>query len=226
MTGATPVKRYMVDFVFLSEKGKRDNLEDFYGDYKGEFFVVADGLGGHPAGEVASKIGVEAAIEVYKDSKEKRSQEFLEELFRKINEEILENSRKHRERLGMATTMLVAALNNNSIVFANVGDCRAYLFSEDKLEQVTSDDRDEVGSLLRALGAYNKDVTPQITEKKRKSSDLVLMCSDGLHDFVSDEVIKKILASEASLEDKAKSLIETSLQSGSTDNVTVGLMKI
>ena len=216
----------MAEFVFLSEKGLRENNEDFYGNYKDEFFVVTDGLSGHAAGEVASKKGVETAKSVYKSSKDKNYKKLLEKIFIKANEAILKKTEKNREWFGMATTMLAAVINKNSIVFANVGDCRAYLLLGGAMTQVTSDDRDEVGFLLRALGAHNEDIKPQIVKKSVKPGDIALLCSDGLHDFVKDSVIEKILKSEASLDNKAKGLIDAALQFGSTDNITAGLIKL
>lgn len=216
----------MRKFVFLSEKGKRNNKEDYYGNYKDEFFLVADGLGGHPAGEIASKMAVGTAIETFKDLKKKGGEIDFSKIFKRADDEILNEAQKISERIGMATTLLVAALINNSIVFANVGDCRAYLFTGSKLEKVTTDDRDSVGHLLRALGAHNEDIEPQIVKKDVKKGNIAFLCSDGLHDFVKDEVIEKILRSEAGLEDKAKGLVEAALQFGSTDNVTVGLISV
>lgn len=217
----------MVEFVFKTEKGKRENNEDYYGNYKNELFVVADGLGGHVAGEVASKLGVEVVLAAFKNLQKSGAEVDFDLVFKKANDAILEGVQKNPDRAGMATTMLAAQIvNNNSMVFANVGDCRAYLLSGNKLEQVTSDDRDEVGFLLRALGAHNEDIQPRIIKKGIKPGEIALLCSDGLHDFVSDRVIEKILGSEASLESKAAGLIEAALQFGSTDNITVALIKI
>ena len=213
----------MIEFVFKSEKGLRENQEDFYGNYKDEFFVVADGLGGHAAGEVASKIAVETAISTYKTSRGKGTKKLLEKIGSQVNKAIIEDSRKNPERAGMGTTLVCAAVQSKKVFFGNVGDSRAYLFTDRKLKRKTEDDRDRAGFLIKALGV-DEDVKSHITAGSRKKGDLILLCTDGLTDFVSEAVIEKILASNANLKSKAKGLIEASLQFESTDNITVGLI--
>lgn len=212
----------MADFIFLTETGKRDNNEDSFGNYKKEFFLVCDGLGGRPAGEVASKIAVETALKEYGKIKGPKK---VEEIFQAANQEISQKVKENPNNLGMGSTMVAVILNNNSIVIANVGDCRAYLFSSDGLLKLTKDDRDPGGFLIRALGMIER-VKPKVKTQRVKKGDTLFLCSDGLHDFVSDQVIEKILNSQAGLQSKVKGLVEAALQFGSTDNITTGLIKI
>lgn len=215
----------MIEYVFLTNKGQREKNEDAYGNVSDEFFVIADGLGGRPAGEVASKIAVESAISVYKASEKENPQVLLKNIFRKANEEILYQANSQSEWLGMGTTVLCSLIKLNEIILANLGDCRAYIFSEGKLSLKTKDDRDDWGTLLEALG-MEEDINPRLSKVGVKKDDIILLCSDGLFDFVKDKPIEKILESNASLEDKARGLIDVALQFGSTDNITVGLIKI
>ena len=207
----------MAEFVFETEKGKRENQEDFYGNWQDEFFVVADGLGGHAAGEVASKIAVATAILIFKETKD------IKRVFEEVNQAVLRESQKNTQYTGMGTTMVALALQQNGVVFGNVGDSRGYILSGGKLSQITKDDRDEIGFLIRALG-IDKETKPRIIKESLKKGDVILLCTDGLTDFVSDKVIEKILLSDAGLKKKAEGLIEAAAQFGSTDNITVGLV--
>ena len=215
----------MMEFVFLSNKGKRENNEDAYANYKSEFFLVADGLGGRPAGEVAAKIAAETATSIYQFSKKEKPKRLLRNVFDRANNEILLRSKENKKWYGMGTTAVCVLISRNKLYFANVGDSRGYLFSDGKLTLKTQDDRDDWSSLLEALGA-DEEVKPHISIVKSGKNDVVLLCSDGLSDFVSDEIIEKILRSKVSLKNKAEGLVDAALQFGSTDNITAGLIKL
>ncbi len=212
----------MSEYIFLTETGKRDNNEDSFGNYKKEFFLVCDGLGGHPAGEVASKVAVDTALKEYGKLKGSKK---VEKIFQKANQEIFRKAKENPKNLGMGSTMVVVILNTNSIVIGNIGDCRAYLYASNSLRQITKDDRDLMGYLIKALGLDEK-VKPKVTVEGVKKGDLILLCSDGLFDFVKDKVIGEIMGSKADLKYKAKGLIGAALQFGSTDNITVGLIGV
>lgn len=208
-----------VDFYFSSEKGKRENNEDFYGNFKDKLFVVADGLGGHAAGEVASEISVQIAIEEIKDTKD------IEKVIKEANRKILSESERNDKYAGMATTFVCALVYPDEVVFGSVGDSRGYLFTQGNLKRITKDDRNSLGVLTEALG-IDEVVAPHIYKEEIKKGDTVLLCTDGLTDFVKEEVIEKILKSGKELGKIAKGLIEVSLQFGSTDNITVGLIRL
>lgn len=214
-----------MQYAFKSVQGKRGNLEDSYGNYKKELFIVADGVGGHPFGEVASKIAVETAISTYETSNIKSKKLLLQNMFTSSEQAIQDEGKNNPDHINMGTTMLTAIMTSKSVVFANLGDCRAYIYSAKELLKITDDDRDTAGDLIKALGVFNDSTIPKIIEKNLSSGDLVLLCSDGLHDFVSDKVITKILKSPASLEKIVNGLVEAALQFGSTDNITVSLIK-
>ena len=213
----------MVEFVFLTEKGKRENNEDFYGNVGDEFFVVADGVGGYAAGEIASKLAVEKALESFKKAKGEEVE--LEEIFKAANKEILQSAEKNPDWVGMGTTFVVAILQLNEVTIGNVGDSRAYIISDGTLRRVSKDDRDTAGFLTDFFGIGER-VRSHVSKTEVKKGDLILLCTDGLSDFVKENVVEKILASEANLKDKAKGLIDAALQFGSTDNVTVCLIRV
>lgn len=211
------------EFAFLTDKGKRENNEDFYGNVGDEFFVVADGVGGYAAGEIASKLAVEKALEFFRKLKGEEVE--LEEIFKAVNKGILQSAEKNPDWAGMGTTFVVAILQLNEVTIGNVGDSRAYIISDGTLRRVSKDDRDAAGFLTDFFGIGER-VRSHISKTEVKKGDLILLCTDGLSDFVKENVVEKILASEANLKDKAKGLIDAALQFGSTDNVTVCLIRV
>lgn len=216
----------MADFVFLSEKGKRENNEDAYGNATDELFVVADGLGGHVAGEVAARLAVNAAIKGYQDIKDTKDIEGeLEKIFKEANGVVYKEAQKDPKFSGMGTTLVGAVVHLNKLLVANVGDSRCYLFREGVVEQITTDHRVGTHYLTRSIG-HLPDVEAEIFERKLKKGDLILICTDGLTDVVKDDVMAKILATTKDLKAKAQGLVEAALQMGSTDNITVGLIII
>ena len=211
------------EFAFLTDKGKRENNEDFYGNVGDEFFVVADGVGGYAAGEIASKLAVEKALESFKKAKGEEVE--LEEIFKAANKEILQSAEKNPDWAGMGTTFVVAILQLNEVTIGNVGDSRAYIISDGILRRVSKDDRDTAGFLTDFFGIGER-VRSHVSKTEVKKGDLILLCTDGLSDFVKENVVEKILASEVNLKNKAQGLIDAALQFGSTDNITVSLIAV
>ena len=215
----------MTDFAFKSVKGKREKNEDYYGNVDEEFFLVADGLGGHPKGEVASKLAVEAALDFYKSSDIKDVSKRAKEAFKKANERIKKNKkRKLSDWLGMGTTLVGVILRQKRAIFVNVGDSRGFIFRDGKLTAATKVDRTIYGRLNRALG-IRKKVRVHIDEYELKQKDMILLCSDGLTDFVSGEEIEEVLKTKGKLDKKAEELIALAMDNDSNDNVTVCLVK-
>lgn len=209
----------MLEFGFKTATGLRENNEDFYGNRKDKFFVVADGLGGHAAGEVASELAVKTAILSFSKTRN------LEKAFESANKAVFQQGRKDPQNAGMGTTMVAAAFHSNKVVVANVGDSRGYLFSENNLSLITQDDRNMVGFLTGYLGIDGKILVHK-NEANVDKGDTILLCTDGLTDSVAESVIAEILTSDVDLKRKAKGLIEAALQFGSTDNITVGLISV
>lgn len=214
----------MILFAFKTDKGKaRQKNEDAFGHFQDEFFVVADGLGGLPAGEVAAQLGVDKAVETYQEFED------IQRAFEVANHEIYRQSRENPAFLGMCTTLVGVAVEGKKATLANVGDSRAYLVSSNQISQVTVDHGMGMGVVTRVLG-INPEVKIDIFEKELKTGDLLLLCTDGLTGMLSDEEILEILKdsgeTKKALEKKAKNLIEAANTVGGFDNITVCLVKI
>ena len=225
------------EFGAKSDVGNvRANNEDSY-KIAQNFAIVADGMGGHKKGEVASALAVEIVSDFISDKKCS-----IVQAIDAANKEIYKKSQKS-DYLGMGTTVVMCLMEGDKAVFANVGDSRGYLFSQGKLVQVTKDHslvqkliddgeiteseaekREDKSVILRAVGA-DKDVTVDVFEKDIMSGDIIMLCSDGLSNCVKADEIALILNCEDSLQKKAEKLVETANNNGGYDNITVVLLK-
>ena len=230
----------MIEFYALTEKGKRERNEDSMlaekiNDYY--VFAVADGLGGHVSGDIASKMAIIELREVIKRSSDP-PKETLIRAFKKANEEIM-----HYGKMKMGTTLVACMLDENGNgVIANVGDSRAYIIDEDGIWHtkdhslvqelidagvITEKDafnHPHKNVVTRALG-LSKDVEVDIYDVKLRGK-ILLLCSDGLHDYVRDERIWEIVLEEQDLEKACKMLVDEALKSGSGDNITAILVSV
>jgi len=231
-------------FYSKTDKGnKRENNEDFIFAPKesgGYFAVVADGMGGHMAGEVASRLVVDTIIDSLKNiSPEDITEKVLTNTLTLANKIILNESYVDRQKEGMGSTATVAVFNGAKVMIGHVGDSRGYLFRERKLSQITKDhsyvqmlvdngiitekeasDHPAKNIITRAVG-IDKDLDVDIYTLQLKKGDTVLLCSDGLNVAVSDNEIETILGRGA--ENAADALIEAALKQGGTDNISVVL---
>lgn len=220
----------------VSHQGRvRDNNEDaVFPDAAGEskgpvVLIVADGMGGHVAGEVASRLAVNAAA-----SEDLPPRDRVMAANRAIRAEVA----REPSLEGMGTTMTLAELEDGVARLAHVGDSRAYLYREGDLSRITEDhtvaaeyvalgqlDPDEASShpqrhmLTRTLG-LTRFVDVDAIEVPLEAGDRLLLCSDGLTEMVSDDGIAEVLA-EGPVEDVAWNLVDLANQKGGTDNVTV-----
>ncbi len=205
-------------------------------------FVVADGMGGAQAGEVASKVAVEAFEQGLPDTGS--AEERLVLRTREANQQIHELSHAERERAGMGTTLTAAYVDGDELAIAHVGDSRAYLFRRGELKRLTRD-HTLVGALVeqgklteeeaaehpqrsiitRALGP-EADVEVDTWRYPLRAADVVLLCSDGLTSMVPDERIAEVLAAPSGLEQRADALIDEANAAGGRDNITVVLFRI
>lgn len=221
------------DFVFTSELplGNLPNL-----------FVVADGMGGHKAGDYASKCTVETIIEEVGKSKEKEPVKILSDAIQSANTLIRRKATEDKNMMGMGTTVVAATLIGNNLVVANVGDSRLYINS-DELTQITRDhslveemvrlggidrmsarNHPDKNIITRAIGATNT-VNIDFFEVSVQSGDTILMCSDGLTNMLEDEEIQTILSSKDSLQMKAVKLVNEANEHGGKDNIAVLLVE-
>lgn len=221
------------DYVFCSMQsvGNLPNL-----------FIVADGMGGHKAGDFASRFTVETFLESVKNSEEENPISIIEEAIKAANFSLIEKSYESIDREGMGTTLVVATIIDKSIYIANVGDSRLYLVNNE-IQQITRDhslveeminlgeiDRknarthEKKNIITRAVGA-DTDVMPDFFEAEYSKGDIILMCSDGLSNMIEDEDIKLIINEGTELSDIVQKLIDTANENGGKDNISVVLVE-
>lgn len=226
----------------LSHIGKiRTNNEDaYYIDEKLDLIAVADGMGGHKAGEIASSIAVEALASMNHlvENEVLQPAEIFRRVFSEANKKIWDKAHENEDCKGMGTTLTSVWILDGLAYVAHIGDSRAYRMRAGILKQVTRDhtlveeliktgsiDREAALShpqknvLMKAVGADDR-VSPDLHEVEAQADDLFLLCSDGLTHYLKAEEIKEILAVKSTLEERLSQLVELALERGGADNIT------
>lgn len=238
--------------VFMTDQGKvRQHNEDSGGIIRNldghRLAIVADGMGGHRAGDVASGMTLKELTEQWAQAKgiktADKAEMWLKEHVRQVNDLLFEHAKNNSECNGMGTTIVAAICTENFATVANIGDSRCYLFNESGFNQVTEDHslvnelvrfgqitkedaehHPRKNVLLRALGTEEKveiDIKTIIFEE----GDCLLLCSDGLSNKVTDQEMKEILTNDEKLEHKAAKLISLANESGGEDNITLAIVE-
>jgi PPM family protein phosphatase len=219
---------------------RRDNEDSAFA--RAPVFVVADGMGGAQAGEVASRIAVEAFEQGLPDSGS--PEERLATRVREANAQIYERSRADRQRAGMGTTLTAAYVDDTHVAIAHVGDSRAYLFRDGTLQRLTQDhslvdelvrrgklteeqaaEHPQRSIITRALGP-EPDVEVDTWTYPARAGDVVLLCSDGLTSMISEDRVKATLTEHDNLDEAADALIREANEAGGRDNITVVLFRL
>ncbi len=221
------------DSFFVSEPDNTDTV----------FAIVADGMGGHNAGEVAS----ENAVEILKKDIQERHGESPENILigaiSEANTKIYEMSKKGKELSGMGTTITACVIEKNTVTAAQVGDSRLYLIRGDEINQITKDhslvemlidsgaitkeeakNHPQKNVITRAIGT-DETVEADFYEFKTKKGDVILLCSDGLVNMLDDTEILSVVKSSGDFKSAANTLVENAEKAGGTDNITVVLIK-
>ena len=220
------------DYVFTSEipVGPLENL-----------FIVADGMGGHNAGDYASKYAITTIVEEIQQSKESVVAS-MEKAIQSANSHIRTKSRENEELNGMGTTVVAATIEGDTMCVANVGDSRLYVINKE-IKQITVDHslveemvrmggigreqarvHQDKNIITRAIGAED-ELKIDFFSVKLEKGDLVLMCSDGLTNMIEDEEIRMLLLSRNDIAGKAEALVAAANQNGGKDNITVILIE-
>lgn len=209
--------------------------------------IIADGMGGHQAGDIASQLAIEKIREELAGLPEEAALEAQKEAIRlaveAANTEVYRQASQREQLRGMGTTVVVSLATPGQLVVGHIGDSRAYLAANSQLTQLTEDHslvnellkngqitREEASRhprrnvLLRALGT-DTEVTVDVVDHSWAEGDILLMCSDGLSNMVGEQECLAVLQSEASLENKVDELVERALEAGGDDNVTVVLIE-
>lgn len=210
--------------------------------------VLADGMGGHQAGEVASDLAVRSIVEVVRNgagagANAPRSRALLERAMQVAHNRVRDAASAQAEHSGMGTTAIACLIGPTSLTLAHVGDSRAYRWRGGRLQQLTRDHsrvqelmdqhalsrqdalRRVGGNILtRALGV-ERELRVDLIEEPLQTDDLVLLCSDGLTDMLEDAAIARLLEDTKDLKAAGKALIDAALEAGGVDNVSIALAR-
>ncbi len=223
---------------------KRERNEDaFLVDRELGLYMVADGMGGHRGGDMASKMAVETVRDVFaryytEMGKNISPKTLINEAYKQASNAIFDKSNVENPELrGMGTTLVVAFMHKDTLYIGNVGDSRAYLFSDPYLWQITEDhslvneqlklgliseeniDNFVARNVITRSVGFERDVECDIIERNLQEGEMVLMCSDGLSGLVSDQRINK-MCQELHPAEIVPRAIEEAKESGGDDNIT------
>jgi PPM family protein phosphatase len=219
---------------------RRANEDSFF--VRAPLFVVADGMGGAQAGEVASRLAAETFASGLPD--DGTSEQRLETRVREANARIHELSQEDRALNGMGTTLTAAYLDGDELALAHVGDSRAYLLRDGELSRLTRDhtlveelvrrgelteqeaaEHPQRSIITRALGP-EPDIDIDLHTHRARAGDVVLLCSDGLTGMIGEDDVADILARAGSLGDAGRALVAAANDAGGRDNITVVLFRL
>jgi serine/threonine protein phosphatase PrpC len=249
-------KRLLVGVGSLSDPGQvRELNEDYFGtpetmeisldlvEQKGRLYAVADGMGGHAAGEVASQQAIFTLFKEYYSSPCAEIVKRMAEAIEAANVEVHAQASSDRAKTGMGTTLVAAVLKGDDLYVANVGDSRAYLVHEQSIEQITKDhswvnEQVQAGIITeqearehlyrniitRSLGT-KPDVDIDFFQRKVHPGDVLVLCCDGLSNEVEDNEITPIV-SATDPQEAAQKLIDLANQRGGPDNITAIVVEI
>jgi len=236
-------------------KKRKANEDSFAIDEEMGLYVVADGMGGHAAGEVASRVAVETITSYIKSVSNKKNPEELPDSGRKLskpanrllaslylaNKSVYDLARGNSQYAGMGTTVSAVFLSNRTFITANVGDSPIYLIRDNQIELVSALHtvasaamaanpngeplNSEFKHMLTQAVGTKDYIQPDTVEKKCQAEDTIVICSDGLTDMITEETIRDTVNSEKP-EPACKKLVELANAKGGLDNITVIVIKI
>lgn len=230
LTDVGRVRQINQDYQFASTEsvGPLSNL-----------FIVADGMGGHKAGDYASRYLVEHLVSYIKECDDGSAVSAINNGIAKINRELYEQSLTNTELAGMGTTIVAATVEDSTLYVANVGDSRLYLIEREGISQITRDHsfveemismgqmdrgsseyKEKKNIITRAVG-IGKKVDVDFFEVPLKQGDYILLCSDGLTNMVDNSAIFRLVLLPGSLQMKARALVALANQNGGRDNIAV-----
>lgn len=236
---------------FLTDQGKvREQNEDAGGLFKNQanqtLSVIADGMGGHKAGDVASEIVRSSFLEQWQENEEitttEHAEKWLNDNIHLANQKVYQHAEANPECNGMGTTVIAAIFLDDQISIAHIGDSRCYLFNQ-HFEQITedhslvnelvrtgeiskqeADNHPQKNVLMKALGTA-ESIIPDVFTIQWQSGNRCLICTDGLTDKVSDSELESFIAEERSLQEIAEQLVNRANELGGEDNITLTLLE-
>jgi len=240
----------MLKTFSITDIGKRRKLNQDY-VYTSEMpvghlanlFLVADGMGGHNAGDYASRYTIETIVDEISRSDDESPVFVLEKAIKRANSLIRRKSEEETELNGMGTTVVAATIDGEKLCVANVGDSRLYIINNREIRQITRDhslveemvrmgglkremarNHPDKNIITRAIGALD-DVDVDFFEVRLNKGDTILMCSDGLSNMIEDEEIRMIMQGQRDIVEKAESLVKAANNNGGKDNIAVVLVE-
>ena len=230
----------------LSEKGRRPNNEDVvFTRFDPRYPLIAavsDGMGGHAAGEVASRISIEA-LDTWTRELADAPQNVLVDAFFNANAQVISAAEKDRQLRGMGATLVAAIFYHDHFITANIGDSRLYLVSSSEIRQVTFDHsyvqelvrrgfltaeearkHPKKNVITRCIGTESS-FEPDVFYTRWNPRDLALLCSDGLCDVLTDEDILSLVQQEQDLDVLCRTLVDAAYERGSADNISLVLVR-
>ncbi len=241
-----------ISFYGNTDKGRvRKANEDFFANKEirdGEYlFIVADGMGGHQAGDVASKLGTETFVEQYRKLRksELAIHEALNQSIKEANSVILAKASADISKKGMGTTFSALVLTNMKANIVHVGDSRIYRIRDNQINKITTDhtfvekmmeegrlseeearNHPQKNILYMSLGARESFAPIIITDQEVKEGDLFIMCSDGLNNMVTDNEIVQFAETHKTPRELVEELIKRANENGGTDNITIQAIQV
>jgi len=222
------------------------NQDSYYIDPEEQFCIVADGMGGHAGGQEASRIATEAITDYLFDNwpDNIESPQLLENAFIEANQAIIDDQEENPERSDMGTTAVVAIFRKQKLWCANVGDSRLYQLRDKELKQIT-EDQTWVAQAVRSNGITPEQAKThpwrhvlsqclgredmrevELLPLDVQPGDRLLLCSDGLTEELSDQIIAIILSSDDDCQTIAQDLVDTAKEKEGRDNITVVIVAV
>lgn len=241
----------ILEHIFLTDRGKvRQHNEDSVGVFENEtgiLAIVADGMGGHLAGDVASQMTISTFKELWEQAPTingpSDAEAWLTEKVKEVNKTVYEHSLTNSECQGMGTTIVGVLVTPNFATIGHIGDSRCYLLNNSGFKQVTQDHslvnelvrsgqiskedaehHPRKNVLLRALGT-EQTVDLDVRTIELEENDVLLLCSDGLSNKISDETLERELLHSKDLSHTADHLVQMANDNGGEDNISIIMLK-
>lgn len=243
-----------MDIGVKTDAGRiRDNNQDAYyipSDNSKPLFIIADGMGGHKAGEIASKLAIDIISQNFnnlldiENINEDGIKNNISKSFNEANEKIYKKAMKEEECSGMGTTVTLAYISDKNLYIGHVGDSRAYTFNKASLLQITEDhslveelikngsiSKEEAkhhpqrNIITRAVGT-STEIDVDILVLPKDTVEVLLLCTDGLTSMLEDDEIENVLINSENMQMACEDLVKYSNDKGGYDNITVLALKL
>ena len=223
-------------FAASQLQGTRKTQEDYFINFNDECFVVCDGVGGLPHGELASQLAVDTAVWAYRLVRQRHAywkdrKLLLHRIFRTTNITVWQKQREEGFGDGMATTLLVCIVIDRHFYIGNVGDSSAFLVHNGVVTKLTTEDRDAAGHLTKSIGTGRYGLVPSVVTGDLAVGDSIVLATDGVAGVFETlrpspaELLAQQRNTATRLSDAAAEILRAAESAGVTDNMTVSIVK-